>query len=73
MCSESCGWQATEKPEICAGLYQRLADNRKINYKKENEHSLRQCRFSFFLIWRDMQYDNQVKLQSALKAVIIVI
>ncbi len=51
------GWQTTEKSII----------------KKENEHSLRQCRFSFFLIWRDMQYDNQVKLQSALKAVIIVI
>ena len=48
------GWQTTEKSII----------------KKENEHSPRQCRFSFFLIWRDMQYDNQIKLQSAVKAVI---
>lgn len=48
------GWQTTEKSII----------------KKENEHSPRQCRFSFFLIWRNMQYDNQIKLQSAVKVAI---
>ena len=43
------GWQATEKPEIWASLNTSgWQTTEKSIIKKENEHLLRQCRFSFF-------------------------
>ena len=57
------GWQATEKPEIWADLsISGWQTTEKSIIKKENEHLLRQCRFSFFSLEEyEIQQRNQTK------------
>lgn len=70
MCSKSCGWQATEKPEIRVGFSSSGWQTTEKSIIKRRMNICYGNVVSPFFIRRNMKYNNEVKLQQAFNVVV---